>query len=74
MSKYDSRSDMYEPSEIKLRYPEQPDPNAHWSDVWKDAFVGAKDKFISENPKGLVDLEFGIKTIRLAELSNISVT
>lgn len=43
MSKYDKDSDMYAPFEIKLRYPEIPDPKAHWSDVWRQAFVNCSE-------------------------------
>jgi len=38
MSKYLPEEDMYEPFEIKLRYPENVDPTGHWSTVWADSF------------------------------------
>ena len=39
MAKYNEANDMYEPYEEKLKFPEVDDPNAHWSDVWGEAFV-----------------------------------
>lgn len=74
MSRFNASKNMYEPQEIKLRYPEQPDPNAHWSDVWKDAFITSQGQLIQANPQGLSDLELGIQTLRMAELCNISLT
>lgn len=73
MSKYDAAEDMYIPFEIKLRYPEKPDPDALWSDVWRDAFVKVKEEFVKEKSEKLCDLETGIQTLRMAELSNISL-
>lgn len=43
MSKYNAEEDMYMPFEIKLRYPEEPDPDALWSDVWKESFIKVKN-------------------------------
>ena len=73
MSRYNEEDDMYEPFEVKLRYPEEPDPTAHWSDVWKDAFVGVSKEFTSDEPQGLADAELGVRVLRMAELCNISL-
>lgn len=45
MSRYNELVDMYEPFEIKLRFPEVPDPTAYWQDVWAHAFKGVMEKF-----------------------------
>jgi len=73
MSKYDDAEDMYTPAEIKLRYPEVPDPKAFWSDVWKDAFIGVTQQFTKGNTRGLCDIETGVRVLRMAELCNISL-
>jgi len=73
MSRYNDKQDMYEPFEIKLRFPEVPDPKAFWSDVWKQAFKGVSKKFTSAKTEGLVDIETGVRVLRMAELCNISL-
>lgn len=64
---------MYIPFDIRLRFPFEPDVDAFWSDVWKDSFIKVKSQFVKSEPQGLPDLEIGIKTLRMAELSNISL-
>jgi hypothetical protein len=40
MSKFTPNSGMgeYTPEEFTVRFPEEPDVNAHWSDVWPKSF------------------------------------
>ena len=62
---------MYEPYEAKLRFPEQPDPNATWAEVWKDSFVhSAKALYTGQ---GGVPLKFGLNVLRLAEMIGESI-
>lgn len=41
--------------------------------MWREAFIKVKDQFVQKEPVGLCDLELGVKTLRMAELSNISL-
>ena len=38
LSKFDEGANMYLPFEETLNFPEVPDPNANWADVWKGSF------------------------------------
>lgn len=58
---------MYEPFEEQLRFPEQPDPDAHWADVWKDAFV-CSDEALMKGENG-VPVAFGVKVLKFAEMA-----
>ena len=65
LSKYDEEAKMYKPFEKRMRFPEQPDPNAHWSDVWGDAFVKSAEALVQG--EGGVPVTFGLNTLKFAE-------
>ena len=65
MSKFDADANMYEPFEARLNFPEVADPNAHWSDVWKEAFVKSADAL--RTGKGGVPLGLGIDALSFAD-------
>lgn len=66
---------MYEPFEIKLRYPENVDPSGHWSTVWADSFkVEAETLVKQETPKSINnELDSAIKVLRLMEVVGSSI-
>ena len=65
MSKYDEESKMYVPFEQKMAFPEVPDPNANWADVWGDAFVKSAEALYKG--EGGVPVTFGLNTLKFAE-------
>ena len=61
---------MYEPFEQKFSFPEVPDPNAHWADVWKTSFVKSAEALMKgENG---VPVRFGLNTLKFAEMAGKS--
>ena len=61
---------MYTPYENKFVFPEVPDPNATWADVWGDAFLkSAEAVYKGENG---VPVRFGLNTLKFAEKSGQS--
>lgn len=72
MSKYNEESKMYEPFEEKLNFPEVPDPNAHWADVWGGAFLKSAEA-LGKGENG-VPIKFGLNTLRFAEMALESYT
>ena len=75
MSKYLPEEDMYEPFEIKLRYPENVDPSGHWSTVWADALKSLAEILTKqETPERIDDeLDSAIKVLRLMEVVGSSI-
>ena len=70
LSRWDEATKMYLPKEFKLDFPEVPDPEATWADVWKGAFVESANTLIT----GLnyVPLRFGLNVIKFAEMADQS--
>lgn len=72
MTKYLPEEEMYEPFEIKLRYPEIPDPKAGWKDVWADSFKEeVKTLTKEESPEN--QLDSAIQVLRLMEVIGSSL-
>jgi len=65
LSKFDEGSKMYIPFEKTLNFPEVPDPDAKWSDVWKVAFEKSAEALYKG--EGGVDVKFGLNTLKFAE-------
>ena len=66
LSKFDEGANMYLPFEETLNFPEVPDPNANWADVWKGSFEkSAEALYKGENG---VPIKFGLNTLKFAEM------
>ena len=72
MSKYDKDADMYIPFEKSLRYPEDVQPDAKWSDVWANAFKDTASTLLGLKDLPLANMAFGVEVLRLAELCDLS--
>jgi len=72
MTKFDEKANMYSPLEFRLRYPEEVQQDAHWSGVWAGAFKQSAAAVLGKVERNLASIEFGVKVLRLAELSNLS--
>jgi hypothetical protein len=70
MSKYNDESKMYEPFEETLQFPEKPDPTAHWSTVWGEAFLKSAEA-LAKGENG-VPFSFGFDTLKFAEMAKES--
>lgn len=70
MSKYDKSKDMYEPKEIKLLLPKNPDPYTTIKDAWEEALMYLAQNFLSG--EGCISIKDGMKVMALAECARIS--
>ena len=71
LSKYDEASKMYLPFESTLNFPEVPDANANWADVWEGSFVKSAEALLKG--EGGVPVAFGLNIMRFAEMAGKSL-
>mmetsp|Transcript_6506 Transcript_6506/g.7439 ORF Transcript_6506/g.7439 Transcript_6506/m.7439 type:complete len:313 (-) Transcript_6506:187-1125(-) len=72
LSKYDQEKDMYTPFETKLNFPEIPDPDSLWSDVWAEAFKNSAEALLKG--EGGVPVSFGVSVLEFAEKAIASLS
>mmetsp|Transcript_29749 Transcript_29749/g.36738 ORF Transcript_29749/g.36738 Transcript_29749/m.36738 type:complete len:313 (+) Transcript_29749:68-1006(+) len=72
LSKYDAEKDMYMPFEAKLNFPETPDPDSLWSDVWAEAFKKSVEALLKG--EGGVPVSFGVSVLSFAEQALASLS
>jgi hypothetical protein len=76
MSKFTPNSGLgeYTPEEFTVRFPEKPDVNAHWSDVWPKSFKSSIAELLGEHDEASLaaDLSLGIEVLRMAEICGAS--
>ena len=71
MSKMNEDKSMYEPWEVRIRFPEVADPDATWADVWSASFVKSAEALYKG--EGGVPLKFGLNVLRLADMIGDSI-
>lgn len=71
MSKANADKSMYDPWEVRIRFPEVAAPDATWADVWSAAFVKSAEALYKG--EGGVPLKFGLNVLRLADMIGDSI-